>query len=181
MAKAGFARKMQGKAWVFGDKMDVDWHIVSYETQRGLGGSGREGRTDEIMGKYCMVEVDPEFPNKVKTGDFIVGGRNFGYGHDHDGACMAIVGAGVPAVICESSNGNFIRNSVHHGLAVVQCPGITEAVKEGDTLELDLELGRVTNLRTEEQLQFPPYPDFLLELIEANGLYPQLRVQLAAT
>ncbi len=180
MAKAGFARKMQGKTWVFGDKMDVDWEIISFETLRRIVPQG-QARTEELLGKYCMVEVDPDFPNKVKTGDFIVAGRNFGYGHDHDGSCMAILGAGIPAVICESSNGNFIRNSVHHGLAVVQCPGITEAVNEGDTLELDLELGRVTNLRTEEQLQFPPYPSFLLELIEANGLYPQLRAQLAAT
>ena len=170
---------MQGNSWVFGDKMDVDWEIISFETLRQVGSGPQTMSKEEEMGKYCMVEVDPDFPNKVKTGDFIVAGRNFGYGHDHHGACLAILHAGVPAVICESSNGNFIRNSVHNGLAVVQCPGITKAVNEGDTLELDLELGRVTNLRTEEQLRFPPYPDFLLELIEANGLYPQLQAQLA--
>ena len=86
--------------------------------------------------------------------------------------------AGVPAVICESSNGNFIRNSVHQGLAVVEVPGITEAVKEGDKLELDLEEGWVRNLRSEEELRFPAYPDFLLEMLEADGLYPHLEQQL---
>ena len=180
MPKAPFGRKMQGNSWIFGDKMDVDWEIISFETLRHIQAPGQPAATMEQLGKYCMVEVDPDFPNKVKTGDFIVAGRNFGYGHDHHNSCMSILGAGVPAVICESSNGNFVRNSIHHGLAVVQCPGITKAVNEGDTLELDLELGRVTNLRTEERLQFPPYPDFLLELIEANGLYPQLQAQLAA-
>jgi 3-isopropylmalate/(R)-2-methylmalate dehydratase small subunit len=176
--RAKFSRKMQGNvAGVFGDKMDVDWHIISFETLRGLGRPG-EPPSEEVMGKYCMVEVDPEFPNRVQTGDFIVAGRNFGYGHDHDGSCKAILGAGVPAVICESSNGNFIRNSVHHGLPIVEVPGITKMVKEGDKLELDLEAGTVKNLTNEEEMHFSPYPDFLLQMIESKGLYEQLEKQL---
>jgi len=169
---------MQGSAWIFGDKMDVDWHIISFETVRRVGTGPQSMSSEDEMGKYCMVEVDPEFPNKVQQGDFIVAGRNFGYGHDHSAACEAILGVGVPAVICESSNGNFIRNSVHFGLAVVEIPGITKMVKEGDKLELDLEAGVIKDLSNEEELRFNPYPDFLLRLIEDKGLYPQLEKEL---
>ena len=178
MSRAPFSRKMQGNAWIFGDKMDVDWHIISFETVRRVGTGPQSMSSEDEMGKYCMVEVDPEFPNKVQQGDFIVAGRNFGYGHDHSAACEAILGAGVPAVICESSNGNFIRNSVHFGLAVVEIPGITKMVKEGDKLELDLEAGVIKDLSNEEELRFNPYPDFLLRLIEDKGLYPQLEKEL---
>jgi len=180
MPRAPFSRKMQGSAWVFGDQMDVDWHIISFETLRGLGGPGMPPPSEEIQGKLCMVKVDPEFPNKVQQGDFIVAGRNFGYGHDHHNSCISIVSAGVPAVICESSNGNFVRNSIHHGLAVVEIPGITKMVKEGDKLELDLEAGVVKNLTKEEELHFSPYPDFLLRLIEDKGLYEQLEKERQA-
>jgi len=178
MTRAAFSKKMQGSAWIFGDKMDVDWHIMSFETLRRVGAMGGGTAKEEEYGKYCMVEVDPEFPNKVQQGDFIVAGRNFGYGHDHAHACVSILEAGVPAVICESSNGNFIRNSVHYGLAVVEIPGITKMVKDGDKLELDLEAGVVKNLTNEEEVSFSPYPEFLISLLDAKGLYPQLEKQL---
>ncbi len=178
MSRAPFSRKMQGKAWIFGDKMDVDWHIISYETSRGLGHGSGTTLTEELLSQYCMIEVDPEFPRKVQTGDFIVGGRNFGYGHDHDNSCKSILGVGVPAVICESSNGNFIRNSIHHGLAVVEVPGITKMVKEGNTLELDLNAGVVKNLSNEEELRFEPYPEAIFRILEAGDLYLQLQKQL---
>ena len=178
MSRAPFSRKMQGSAWEFGDKMDVDWHIISYETTRGLGHGSGAKIPEEILSQYCMVEVDPNFPKKVKSGDFIVGGRNFGYGHDHDNSCQAILGVGVPAVICESSNGNFIRNSIHHGLPIVEVPGITQMVKEGDTLEVDLEAGVVKNLSSEEELHFNPYPEAILQILGTGGLYSQLQKQL---
>lgn len=178
MARAPFNRKMQGKAWIFGDKMDVDWHIISFETLRRIRPPGTEVSDDEL-GKYCMTEVDPDFPKKVRSGDFIVAGRNFGYGHDHSDSCRCILGAGIPAVICESSNGNFVRNSIHYGLPVVEVRGITSIVKQGDTLEVDLVAGVVKNLTKEQQLRFRPYPEAVLRILEAGGLYPQLKAQLA--
>ena len=84
----------------------------------------------------------------------------------------------MPAVICESSNGNFIRNSIHHGLAVVEVPGITKMVKEGNILELDLEAGVVKNLSNEEKLRLKPYPEAIFRILEAGDLYVQLQKQL---
>ena len=170
-------KKMRGKAWVFGDLMDVDWEICPFDVTSQM---KRQGIpiTEEGMGKYCMINVDPEFPKKVKKGDFIVGGKNFGYGHDHHWACMAIRGVGVAAVICESSNANFIRNSIHLALPVVVCKGIKKKVKEGDELEVDLTAGTINNPTTGGVLRFKPVPDFLMEIVEANGLYPYMEKQI---
>ena len=170
-------KKMRGKAWVFGDLMDVDWEICPFDIVYQLMNRGIPV-TEEEVGKYCMTNVDPEFPKKVNRGDFIVGGKNFGYGHDHDHACVSIKGAGVAAVICESTNGNFMRNSIHHALPVIAYKGIKEKVKEGDELKVDLAAGTITNLTTGEELHFVPFPDFLLEIIEAGGLYPHMKKQI---
>jgi 3-isopropylmalate/(R)-2-methylmalate dehydratase small subunit len=94
--------KLRGKAWVFGDILDVDWEICSFEELRTLQAKGVKP-SPESLGPYCMTVVDPEFPKKVQKGDFIVAGENMGYGHDHDHASMSIQGAGVAAVVCDST------------------------------------------------------------------------------
>jgi 3-isopropylmalate/(R)-2-methylmalate dehydratase small subunit len=170
-------KKLRGKSWVFGDLLDVDWEIMSWATHRMLKEKGIP-LTEEELGKHCMAIVDPEFAKKANKGDFIIAGENMGYGHDHDAACISIKGAGIAAVLCESTNGNFHRNSIHHGLPVCVCKGIKGMVKQGDELEVDLAKGIVKNLNTEEKLRFSPVPDFLLEMLEAGGLYPQLKKQI---
>ena len=166
---------MKGKAWVFGDILDVDFDICPIEaTKTEMKGEGRP-KTEKDWGKFCMTNIDPDFPDKVKKGDFIIAGLNFGYGHDHESAPLSIKGCGVAAVICESTNRNFLRNSVHIGVPVIELPGIKHKVSEGDELAVDLRAGTVKNLTTGETLFFAPYPDFLMEIIEAGGLYPLLR------
>jgi 3-isopropylmalate/(R)-2-methylmalate dehydratase small subunit len=171
------AKLLRGKAWVFAGILDVDWEILSYEVSRQLQQKGLP-RTYEELGKYCMVNLDPDFPRKVQKGDFIVGSENVGYGHDHDQACMAIKGAGVGAVLCESSNGNFVRNSIDHGLPVVEIKGVSTAVHQGDELEVDLAHGSCRNATTGRLLQFAPLPDVLLQILAAGGVYPMLEEKL---
>ena len=166
-------KKLKGNAWVFDDILDVDFDIYPIENLR------ENPRTEEDYGKYCMTNLDPEFPKKVKKGDFIVAGENMGYGHDHESAPMAIKGCGVAAVICESTNRNFLRNSVHIGLPVVECPGIKNMVKDGDEITVDLRSGIIENTSTGKEISFPPYPDFMLEIIDEGGLYPLIRRKLA--
>jgi 3-isopropylmalate dehydratase small subunit len=168
-------KKLKGKAWVFGDILDVDFDICPIEATK----IGDRPKTEKDWGKYCMTNLDPEFPKKVKEGDFIIAGANMGYGHDHESAPLAIKGCGVSAVICESTNRNFLRNSIHIGVPVIELLGIKSKVSQGDELEVDLKAGTVKNLTTGETLKFAPYPDFLLEIIEAGGLYPLLREKLA--
>ena len=84
-------KKLKGKAWVFGDILDVDFDICPIEATKGEG----RPKTDKDWGKFLMVNIDPEFHNKVKPGDFIVAGENMGYGHDHESGPLAIKACGV--------------------------------------------------------------------------------------
>ena len=164
-------KKLKGKAWVFGDILDVDFDICPIEATKGEG----RPKTEKDWGKYLMINIDPDFPKKIKPGDFIVAGENMGYGHDHESGPLAIKACGVSAVICESTNRNFLHNAINIGVPVIELPGIKSKVKQGDELEMDLKAGTVQNLTTGQAIKFDPYPDFLLEIIEADGLYPLLR------
>ena len=171
-------RRLGGSAWVFRGILDVDWEICSYALVRDLQRKGM--LTYEQLGPYCMVNVDPGFPRKVRPGDFIVAGENMGYGHDHDHACMSIRGAGVGAVLCESAAPYFLRNSIDHGLPVLEVPGVTSAVAQGDALAVGLEAGLVTNVTTGAELRFTPFPPFILAILDAGGVYPLLRGRYGA-
>lgn len=171
---------LHGKAWRFEGLMDTDWEICPVEHLNSFREDPNityEQRLAEL-GTHCMTTVDPDFPGKVRQGDIIVGDKGFGYGHDHDHACMSIRGAGITAVVCESSNSNFMRNSIHHGLVVVEAKGIMSGVKTGDELEVDLGRGIVRNVTNGKAFSFVAYPDFIIEIIEAGGLYKQLTAQI---
>jgi 3-isopropylmalate/(R)-2-methylmalate dehydratase small subunit len=164
---------LRGRAWVYRGLLDVDWELCSWSLVRELRERGVE-ITYATMGRYCLAEVDPTFAERVRPGDFLVGEANMGYGHDHDHACISLRGAGVGAVLCDSSAPYFLRNCIDHGLPVVEVPGISSQVQTGDPLVVDLVAGTVTNTRTDQQLAFGAYPPFLLERLEEGGLYPWL-------
>ena len=182
--------KMKGQAWVFEEgPLDVDWEICAFELLRELRAKGIDTNYEEL-GKYCMVNVDPDFPKKVQPGDFIVGGESTGYtaacldGDPEDPhalayATKAILGAGVAAVLCESCNFVFLRNSLDHGLPIVECKGVMEKVRQGDELEIDLHAGLVKNLTTGEEMSFPILPDFILQTLADGGVYSQLAARQA--
>lgn len=173
-------KPLRGKAWVFDGIMDVDWEICPFPELQSAGVElGVWGRYDQI-GQFAMIKVDPDFPKKVRKGDFIVAGENFGYGHDHDTGPKAIKGAGVAAVLCESAGPYFLRNSLDHGLPVVELKGIRKAVQQGDELELDVARGYARSLRTKKELNFKPFPAFILEMLDAGGIYPWIEQQLKA-
>ena len=160
---------LRGNAWIFRGLLDIDYEICSFTLSRDLHNS-----TPEALGKYCMTNVDPDFPKKVRKGDFIVADDNMGYGHDHFHGCMSILGAGVGAVLCESAAPYFLRNSLELGLPVIELPGVVKAVEQGDPLEVDLIRGTFRNLRSQAELSFAPPPGFILEMLEAGGIYPLL-------
>lgn len=169
--------KLRGRVWLFGDLLDVDQDICPHDVVARLRSQGMP-ESEEQLGKYCLVNVDPDFPARVKKGDIIVAGENFGYGHDNDHACKAIRGAGVAAVICESTNTVFLRNATYHGLPVIACPGIKRKVKQGDELEIELAAGTILNTATGEVHRFAPLPHFLLEVVRAGDLYRHLGNQI---
>lgn len=164
---------LKGKAWLFGDNLDVDQELVPYRKVKSL--PGYPAVSDEELGKLCMTYIDPDFPKKMKKGDILVGGTNVGCGHDHATGPRAIKGCGISVVIAQSLHEWFLRNCILLGLPAVQHPQVKENVKQGDELEVDLVSGRLTNLTTGDNLRFEPLPKFLLDIIDSGNLYTYVK------
>jgi 3-isopropylmalate/(R)-2-methylmalate dehydratase small subunit len=127
-----------------------------------------------------MVNVDADFPKKAKAGDIVVGGRNFGCGVCHPHALMAFKGLGVNLVIAEQMARETIPvHALQEGLAMMQMPGVTAAVRTGDLIEVDLATGTLRNHTTGKSLQGRGLPAVYLERLEAGGLVPFLRKRMA--
>jgi 3-isopropylmalate/(R)-2-methylmalate dehydratase small subunit len=174
------SRHLQGRAWKFGGLLDVDFEICPFhlvrEWQRTADGTYRYAE----LGRFAMTQLDPTFPDRVEHGDLLLGEENMGFGHDHDHACASLRGAGIAAVLCESSAPYFLRNSFDHGLPVIEVPGLFADTAQHDVLAVDLAAGTVQNRTTGALHRFEPLPDFLLEMVTAGGLYPYLRERHAA-
>ncbi len=161
--------KIKGKVWRFGDDVNTDLIIP---------GKYLELVDPQAMALHAMEGIDPDFPNKVEEGDIVVGGRNFGCGSSREHAPLALKHAGVGAVVAESFARIFYRNSVNIGLPALECPGIADAVSDGDNLEIDLTGGGVKNRTTGEELGFVPLPGFMVEILGEGGLVTYIRNHL---
>jgi len=158
--------KQKGKVWMFGDDVNTDLIIP---------GKFLELVDPEEMAEHAMEGIDPDFPKKIQEGDIVVGGTNFGCGSSREHAPLALKYAGIGAVIAESFARIYYRNSINIGLPALECPGITEAVENGDTVEVDIIGGTVKNTRTGAELSFTPLPDFMVEVLYDGGLVPYLK------
>ncbi len=160
---------MRGKVWKFGDDVDTDIIIP--------------GRylvlTDEKELAACVMEgCDPEFSKKVKEGDIIVAGKNFGCGSSREHAPIAIKGAGIAAVVAESFARIFYRNSVNIGLPLIEAKDIEGHISEGDEIEITIDKGIITDLNTSEEFEIQPLPEFMLGIMEEGGLIKYLKNHL---
>ena len=153
----------RGTAWTFGDHINTESIL----------GSGKEENWDAALGGV-LAYYDPEFPVKVKPGDFIVAGRNFGASSGRP-AGEILKAKGVKAVLCDSAGMVFYRNTWNMALPVLQCPGITAKVAKGDELEVDVESGTILILRTGETLQAEETPWILLEIYQKGGMLGWIR------
>lgn len=126
--------------------------------------------TDEReLGRHCMEHIAPDFASKVKKGDIIVAGKNFGCGSSREHAPRALKGCGIAAVVAKSFAGIFFRNSINIGLSFVQLDE-ADNIKDTDTLEIDLAHGKIKNLSTNQEYKTQAFPQFLQEIITAGGL-----------
>lgn len=161
----------RGRAWVFGDSIDTDMitpgKYLSIIEPKGLAEHLLEGK-------------DPEFPKKVKPGDIIVAGENFGCGSSREHAVAAMKGAEVACVIGESFARIFYRNALNLALPILEVPNVSKEVQTGDTIEVDLTKGTVRNPRTGKTLQGVALTPKAVELLEAGGLVNVVRKKLAA-
>lgn len=155
---------MEGKVWKFGDDIDTD--II-------LPGRYLIYTDEERLSQHCMEGLDSEFPNKVDNGDFIVAGKNFGCGSSREHAPIAIKGCGIQAVIAESFARIFYRNSTNVGLTLIEAPGISQYVKEGDKIEINMDNGVI--IAGENKIEFKKLPPFMLGILEEGGLINYLK------
>ncbi len=122
------------------------------------------------LAAHCMEDIDPEFIHKVKPGDIIVGGANFGCGSSREHAPLAIKTVGVSCVIAASFARIFYRNSINIGLPILECPAASAAIQGGDKVKVDFDTGIITDETTGETFKAQPFPPFIQNIIKAGGL-----------
>jgi len=153
---------IKGRAWTFGRNINTDliypkmWFRPTYEPGE--------------MASHLMVGIDEEFPKKLKRGDVIVGGQNFGCGSSREEAAAAMKEAGIGAVVAPSFGRIYTRNCINVGLPIVVSPGINEHVTQGDEIEIDLAEGYIRNLRSGYEARLPPMAPESLRLIRDGGI-----------
>ena len=126
-----------------------------------------------------METADQDFVKRVKPGDIIVGGVNFGCGSSREHAQISIIGCGVSCVIAKSFARIFFRNSINLGLPVLESTEAVDAIEAGDELDVDLSTGTIRNLTRDLTFQAKPYEPFMMEIIEAGGLVEYTKRRLA--
>jgi len=128
--------------------------------------------TDDEMelASHCFEDLDGDFVAKVKKGDVIVAGEDFGCGSSREHAVWAIRGAGVKTVIAESFARIFYRNVINNGFYLIESPDALEKINDGDELQIDFKAGVIKNKTAGIDISFSPLPDFALEIINDGGL-----------
>jgi len=126
------------------------------------------------LAKHCLEDLDVEFTKRVKSGDVIVGGENFGCGSSREHAVWAIRGVGVQTVIAKSFARIFYRNAINNGFYIIESADVLEKINDGDELEINYKAGLIKNKTAGVDVDFRPLPDFALEIIEAGGLINKL-------
>ena len=122
------------------------------------------------LASHCMEDIDKDFVKKVRPGDIIVAGNNFGCGSSREHAPLAIKTAGVSCVIARSFARIFYRNSINIGLPILECPALVDETKEGDALSVNLDTGEIEHLTTGKKYTAVPFPESILEIIRKGGL-----------
>jgi 3-isopropylmalate/(R)-2-methylmalate dehydratase small subunit len=158
---------IKGKVHKFGDDINTD-DIISAKYL--VSTDARE------LGKHCMESIKPEFTSVVKEGDIIVAGKNFGCGSSREHAPLAIKGCGIKAVIAKSFAAIFFRNAINIGLPFLESND-ADKIKEGEELRIDLKNGMIKNLSTGDLYKTSPFPDFLRQIVESNGLMNYVKRQ----
>lgn len=159
---------MQTKGFVhkFGDNVDTDVIIPA----RYLNTADHKE-----LASHCMEDIDKDFVKKVKPNDIIVANYNFGCGSSREHAPIAIKAAGISCVIAKTFARIFYRNSINIGLAILECEEAADKIEEGDEVAIDFDTGVITNLSKQETYQAEPFPDFIKEIINANGLLNSIK------
>lgn len=158
--------KAIGKVHKYGDNVDTDVIIPA----RYLNTADHKE-----LASHCMEDIDKEFIHKVKEGDIITAGANFGCGSSREHAPIAIKASGVSCVIASTFARIFYRNSINIGLPIMECDEAAKDIEDGDEVEIDFDSGIITNKTKNRSYRAEPFPDFIKEIIGAGGLLNSLK------
>ena len=158
--------KIRGRVFKYGNDVDTDVIIPARYLNT---------TSESELASHCMEDIDPNFVKKVRPGDIIVAGDNFGCGSSREHAPIAIKASGVKLVIAASFARIFYRNSINIGLPIWECPEAAAAIANGDEAEADLAAGIITDVTTGKTFIAQPFPPFIQNIIEAGGLINSLK------
>ncbi len=158
--------KAQGSVIKYGDNIDTDVIIPARYLSTSV---------PEELAKHCMEDIDTTFAGRVKTGDIMVGGANFGCGSSREHAPIAIKASGISCVIAKDFARIFFRNSINIGLPILECPEASEDIDEGNEVEIDFDTGVITNITKGKSYKAAAFPPFMQEIITAGGLISKIK------
>lgn len=161
--------KVTGNVFKFGDNVDTDVIIPA----RYLNSAD-----PEHLKQHCMEDIDDTFAQKVKVGDIMVAGKNFGCGSSREHAPISIKASGVSLVIAADFARIFYRNAINIGLAIMECPEASEKISAGDEVVADFDTGIIENKTKGETYQAKPFPAFVKNIIDCGGLVPYTQTKI---
>ena len=127
------------------------------------------------LASHCMEDIDADFVNKVKAGDLVVAGENFGCGSSREHAPATLKTCGISCVIATTFARIFYRNSINIGLPILECAEASQKIEDGDQVEVDFNTGIITNITKDETYQALPFPDFIKDMIAKGGLLNSIK------
>ncbi|MCX5997746.1 MAG: 3-isopropylmalate dehydratase small subunit [Chloroflexi bacterium] len=161
---------LKGKAFKYGSHIDTDAIIPARHLNL---------VEPADLARHCMEDIDAGFVSRVKNGDIIVADINFGCGSSREHAPVAIKASGISCVIAKSFARIFFRNAINIGLPLLECKEAAEDIKAGDTVEVDLASGSITNLSSGKTFTSKAYPEFMMQIVQAGGLVEHTKKKLS--
>ena len=153
--------KAHGRVHKYGNNVDTDVIIPARHLNT---------QDHKELASHCMEDIDKDFVNKVKEGDIMVAGDNFGCGSSREHAPIAIKASGIDCVIANTFARIFYRNAINIGLPIMECPEASERIQAGDEVEVDFDSGIIKNLTRGEEYKAHPFPESIQKIIRAGGL-----------
>ena len=156
----------KGRVHKYGNNVDTDVIIPARHLNT---------QDHKELASHCMEDIDKEFVNKVKEGDIMVAGDNFGCGSSREHAPLAIKASGISCVIANTFARIFYRNAINIGLPILECAEASEKIQDGDEVSVDFNTGVITNITKNETYQALPFPDFIKDIMAKGGLMNSLK------
>jgi len=157
-----------GRVWKYGDNINTDVIFPGKYTYQKM--------EPEEMARHALEDLDPDFIHKVKPGDILVAGTNFGMGSSREQAAVAIKAAGISLIVARSFARIYFRNAINAGMPAIRCPEAVADVDTGDEITVDMERGEIVTRNG--RFPFPPYPPTVMDILAEGGLIPFIKAKI---